>query len=165
MKSDTAMNPMAAIGLPAFVVYCGTRLVPMRPTEFQDRFTPAGPRLVRCVDGSNPNFRVTHIIDRRGCIYSLESVGKYRAALSFLAKIWDWTQTTCLLDVVQMPPVGDLLRRASAWKNPTGRKFVGYLRKLDPESPFDQVLFRRAWEAVDMALPESDWEKEFRLIE
>jgi hypothetical protein len=156
---------MGAIGLPAFVIYCETRLVPMPLIDFQDCFTPAGPRLVRCVDGSNPHFRVTHILDRRGCLYTLVPVGKHRAALSFLAKIWDWTLTFCRLEVVGPVTVEDLLEVARAWTNPDGRKLARHLRKLDPNAVFDEVLFREAWNAVAVALPDAEWEKDFRLSE
>lgn len=165
MQSSGSFSPLDSIGLPAFVVYCGGELLRLPPADFCSSFAPAGRGMIRCSNGSNPKFQVTLILDRRGHIYRLEPVGKDRACLSFLAKLWDWTLTNCRLEVVGPVAVDDLLGEARAWTNPAGRRLVRHLQKLDPNAIFDEVLFRRAWEAVADALPESDWEKEFRLIE
>lgn len=167
------MNPslsavsVNAIHLPVMIVYCGHELVKTRPDEFRSvlGFRPSGGGHLLCSDASLPHMKVTHLLDRRGFFHKVTPLKKRRAFLSWFARVWDFTKMECAIETIGPVEVGELLAEAKKWKNTSGQRLRRFLAKQDPEAVFDEAMFRQAWEATYITLPESEWSKVFELRE
>ena len=158
-------EPVKAIYLPVMVIFCANRLVPTTPHGFRSvfRFRSAPNQCLVCSDASLPRMQVTHILDRRGYFHRLIPLTKRRAFLSWFARVWDFTKLDCALDTMEPRKVGELLAQAKNWKNNSGRNMRRFLAKQNFESVFDEAMFKQAWEATSVPLPESEWSRVFEL--
>jgi hypothetical protein len=151
------------IYLPVMVIYCGNQMVKMAANEFRADFCSAPKGRLLFSRASNPHFRATHLLDRRGHFHRLTPRFKRRAFLSWFAPVWDFTKLECAIETVDPMKVGELLTESKNWKNDSGQKMRRFLGKQNPEAIFDEAMFRQAWEATYIALPESEWSKVFEL--
>jgi hypothetical protein len=165
MRNSRTTEPSKAIYLSVMVVFCGNRLVETTPKGFSSifRFRPAAGGRVLCANASLLRMKATHLLDRRGYLHRLTPLSKRRAFLSWFAPVWDFTKMECAIETVGPLRVGELLTEAKNWKNDSGQKLRRFLAKQNPEAVFDQAMFRQAWEATYIALPESEWHKVFEL--
>ena len=159
------MQPAKVIYLPVMVIYCGNELVRTMPKEF---CSVSGIRSgcrgrLFYSDASLSRTQVTHILDRRGYFHRLTPLRKRRAFLSWFAPVWDFTKMECAIETVGPLKAGELLAEARNWKNDSGQKLRRFLTKQNLEAVFDEAMFRQAWEATYIALPESEWSKVFEL--
>jgi hypothetical protein len=161
------MQPAKVIYLPVMVVYCGNRLVETMPREFRSvsGFRPGREAHLLCSDASLPRRRTTHLLDRRGYFHRLRPLRKHRTLLSWFAPVWDFTKMECAVETFEPMKVSELLVEAQNWKNDSGQKIRRFLAKQNSEAIFDESLFRQAWDATYIALPETEWGKVFELRE
>jgi len=145
------------------VVYCGNRLIEVLPKEFRPSVRAIRGGRLLCSDGSLPGRRRTHLLDRRGYFYRLVPLKKRYAFLRWLAPVIDLTKVECAIEVEPPGTIADLAKKAKAWKNSSGRALRRFLAKQNPETVFDESMFRRAWEAMYITLPESEWKQVFKM--
>jgi len=165
MVHNQVKGPVKTIYLPVMVIFCGNSLVPTTPHGFRSkfRFQPAPNEHLLCSRASLPRLQVTHLLDRRGYFHRVKPLVKRRAFMGWFARVWDLTQVECALETMDPMNVGELMVEAKNWKNDSGRKMRRFLAKQNSESVFDEVMFKQAWEATYIPLPDSDWSTVFEL--
>jgi len=167
MPGTSVDNPVRVIYLPVMVVFCEKSLVQTKPKELLSIFgvRPAHGGHLLYSDASLPRMKITHILDRCGYLHRLSPLKKHRAFLSWFAPVWDFTKMECAIETVGPLKVVELLTEVKNWKNDSGQKLRRFLAKQDTEATFDEAMFRQAWEATYIALPETEWGKVFELRE
>jgi hypothetical protein len=164
MNSSETHSPLRVLFLPILVVFDEARLIHMSSTEFRLWSRSCG----ECgkalfPHASLPNLRVTSLLDRRGHLYGVKQVSKRRPYLRWLAPVWDFTWAECELIPQGQPTVAHLLAAANKWTNDPGEKLRKFLQQKQPGTVFADQMFREAWDATYITLPESEWHQKVSL--